>query len=201
MVKLPAGYSIRQATPLDIPALIAADRAASELFRPTGLIPDMATIPQSIPADILAEAIDSSMVVVAEDAAGPIGFALAQLKDKTLYLHQLSVDPTHGRKGLGNVLVQEVCALAEEHDCKLVTLSTFRDVPWNGPFYRRLGFKEIPRRNMAVWMLEIETAQAETLDVSKRCFMQKSIRRPLLSKRKSGGGQMTNPSSDGTPAS
>lgn len=198
MAKLPEGYSIRLATDLDIPAIIAADRAASELFRPTGLIPDMATIPESIPANILAEAIDARMVLVATDPAGPVGFSLSQLKHKSLYLHQLSVDPSHGRKGLGQALMNEVCAAATENARKTVTLSTFRDVPWNGPYYRRLGFKEIARRQMTDWMLEIEVAQAETLDVTQRCFMQKTVRRPLLSNRKSDLKRMTKPSGNGT---
>ena len=200
MAKLPADYTLRFATPLDIPALIAADRAASELFRPTGLIPDMATIPESIPADIMTEAIEQGMVLAVADAAGAVGFAMARLQDKTLYLDQVSVDPAHGRKGLGKALVQELFVLADEHRCNVVALSTFREVAWNGPFYRRLGFKEVPRRQMSDWMLAIEAAQAETLDVSARCFMQKPVRRPLLSKRKSNLEQMTNPLDDGTPS-
>ena len=56
-----------------------------------------------------------------------------------------------------------------------MTLSTFRDVPWNGPFYRRLGFRELSRQEMADWMLDLESIQAATLDVSKRCFMMRKI--------------------------
>lgn len=199
MPKLPLEYSIRFATHLDIPALIASDRAASELFRPTGLIPDMATIPESIPADNLADAIDKNMVLAAVDVLGAVGFALTRLIDGSLYLDQLSVDPAHGRKGLGKALVSAVFDLARQHECSSVTLSTFKEVAWNGPYYRRLGFKEIARTQMTHWMLEIETAQADTLDVSKRCFMHKPIRRPLLPKRKSSLEEMTNPSGDGTP--
>ncbi len=201
MSKLADGYTIRLAEQLDIPALIAADRAASEMFRSTGLIPDMAAIPESIPADILAEAIDLKHMIIVADEAGPVGFALIQPIENTLYLDQISVDPAHGRKGLGTALLRAVYQKAIDNECTSVTLSTFRDVKWNGPFYRRVGFKEIARRNMAEWMLEIEAAQSETMDVSQRCFMQRSVRRPLLAKRKSRGEQMTNSASDGTPSS
>ena len=197
MSKLADGYTIRLAGQLDIPALIAADRAASEMFRSTGLIPDMAAIPESIPVDILAEAIDLKHVIIVADEAGPVGFALVQTIENTLYLDQISVDPAHGRKRLGTALLRAVCQKAIDHECTSVTLSTFRDVKWNGPFYRRSGFKEIARRNMADWMLEIEERQAETLDVSKRCFMQRPVRRDFLSKRK----KMTNDTSDGTLSS
>lgn len=200
MAKLPVNYEIRFASLLDIPALIRADRAASELFRPTGLIPDMAAIPQSIPADTLAAAIEQGMVLTVTDVQGdishPVGFSMTQRREKTLYLHQLSVDPAHGRKGLGAGLVKHVFALAEEYACHSVTLSTFRDVAWNGPFYAKLGFREIPRKKLEHWMLEIERDQAATLDVSLRCFMRRSVRRSLLG-RQSKIKQMTNPSKNG----
>ena len=177
---LPEGYQIRFAERLDIPGLIASDRAASELFRPTGLIPDMAAIPESIPADVLSEAIEQAMVLCATKESQTVGFALCQLKGKQLYLHQLSVDPQHGRKGLGTALTRHVFALTEEHKCSAVSLSTFRDVRWNAPFYEKLGFREIPRKKLKRWMLKIEADQAETLDVSKRCFMLRPVRRGLL---------------------
>ena len=182
MTKLPDGYEIRLATNLDIPALIAADRAASELFRPTGLIPDMAAIPQSIPADTLAEGIENGMLLTATSKSGPVGFGLCQQYEERLYLHQLSVDPAHGRKGLGGALVRYVFALAEDKSCGSITLSTFRDIPWNGPFYAKLGFREIPRKKMTKWMLAVEAAQAETLDVTQRCFMRRPVRKSLLAR-------------------
>ena len=56
-----------------------------------------------------------------------------------------------------------------------MALSTFRDVPWNGPFYRRHGFRELARKEMAAWMLDLEHIQAQSLDVTKRCFMVRKI--------------------------
>ena len=177
MPDFPTNYSIRSATQLDIPALIAADRAASELFRPTGLIPDMATIPESIPADVLAEGIYEGLLLCCAHKDKPIGFALCRQFDNILYLDQLSIDPAHGRKGLGTRLVDYVMLLAEERSVKTVALSTFRELKWNGPFYERLGFREIPRKKMTPWMLDIETAQAETLDITQRCFMKRPVKR------------------------
>lgn len=181
MANLPTHYSIRFAAQGDIPACIAADRAASELFRPTGLIPDMATIPESVPADVFSKAISDGMVLTAIHSDVPVGFALCRCIEATLYLDQLSVDPAHGQQGIGRALVEHVIMLAEEHDAEAVILSTFRDLAWNGPFYRKLGFKELKRSKMTNWMLEIETAQAETLDVSKRCFMVRPVKKSLLS--------------------
>ena len=175
-------YQIRFANRLDIPALIASDRAASEMFRSTGLIPDMAAIPESIPASVLAQAIGQGMIICAARENVAVGFALCQLQEKSLYLHQLSVDPAHGRKGLGRALVEHVLELGREHKCNVVTLSTFRELAWNGPFYAKLGFREIPRKRLAPWMLEIETDQAATLDTSLRCFMARPVKRSLLNR-------------------
>ena len=178
----PEEYAIRFGRPLDIPNLIAADRAASELFRPTGLVPDMATIPESIPVPVLTDALNAGMVLVATHEDTAIGFALCQIFGTYLYLHQLSVAPEHGRKGIGRELVQRVFLLAENNKCHSVALSTFREVPWNAPFYASLGFKELPAKKRAAWMLEIEQEQSKTLDITKRCFMRRPVRRPLRSR-------------------
>ena len=180
MAGMPDSYDIRFAEQLDIPALIAADRAASELFRPTGLIPNMATIPESVPADVFSQAIDDGMVLAVADADGPVGFALCRPFGDVLYLDQISVDPAHGRRGLGRALMAHVQLLAEDHRLGAVVLSTFRDLDWNGPFYKSLGFKEIARSKLTDWMLDIEAAQAETLDVNKRCFMRKPVKKSLF---------------------
>ncbi len=172
----PQGYKIRDATLADIPSILVADRAASELFRPTGLIRDMATIPESIPANTLAQAIDTGLVFVAADGDDEaVGFAMMDRRSDDLYLDQISVDPAHGRQGLGRRLMQAVMDHANTLGCRTVTLSTFRDLSWNGPFYRSLGFREMPRAKLEDWMLEIERAQAETMDVSQRCFMRRQV--------------------------
>ena len=41
-------------------------------------------------------------------------------------------------------LVLQVCDWAAGNGYASVTLTTFRDVPWNMPFYERLGFRVIP---------------------------------------------------------
>jgi len=68
-----------------------------------------------------------------------VGFAMTEPLGGALHLEQLAVDPTHGRRGIGTALVEHVCALAAGP----VTLTTFRDVPWNMPLYERLGFVEV----------------------------------------------------------
>lgn len=178
MQTLAEGYAIRAANSGDIARLIAADIAASELFRPTGLIFDMPEIPDGVPADTLRDAMKDDLLLTCEYDGVPIGFALLSVRGKTdFYLDQLSVDPEHGRKGVGTALVKTCFAWAERQGFTEIYLSTFRDLRWNGPFYKSLGFKELPRRLLTDWMLEIEDAQRPFMDVSKRCFMVRKIRR------------------------
>jgi ribosomal protein S18 acetylase RimI-like enzyme len=74
-----------------------------------------------------------------------VGFAHVELiEPDAAHLEELDVHPDHGRRGLGTRLVREVCAWAAARGHHAVTLTTFRDVPWNMPFYERLGFEEIP---------------------------------------------------------
>jgi hypothetical protein len=47
------------------------------------------------------------------------------------------------RQGIGTALVSAVCAWAVAKGLGAVTLTTFRDVAWNAPFYRRFGFRVI----------------------------------------------------------
>ncbi len=173
MRRLPQGYAISGADAGDIPALIAIDLAASQLFAGTGMLPDDALL-DHVPAEVFEAAIPGGHVFTARDSRGaPAGFALTSLRGDTLYLDQISVDPAHGRQGLGAALIRRVFDDAGDRRRRSVTLSTFRDLPWNGPFYRTLGFRELKRRHLTGWMLEIEARQAEVMDVTKRCFMRR----------------------------
>jgi len=177
MHELPEGYTLSCAGLEDIPALISLDRAASKLFEPTGLLGPEA-LDSHVPADILEQEIPLSNVIVCRNQQGwPVGFALARPRADGLYLDQISVHPDHGRQGLGRALVLEVLEEARRRRMPHVTLSTFRDLPWNGPFYHRMGFRELSRRKYSPYMIEIETAQRDIMDVSKRCFMRYKIKR------------------------
>ena len=168
-------YAISPALREDIDALISIDLAAGQLFAPTGLLPGDA-LQDHVPPAVFEQAIDAGDIYKAHDALGtPVGFLLVSHRGGTLYLDQISVHPDHGRQGLGTDMMQHLFQLARQRKLKQVTLSTFRDVPWNAPFYKKLGFREIPRKDMADWMLALEHIQAQSLDVSQRCFMVRKI--------------------------
>lgn len=180
MPRLVNGYTISPATHDDVSALVQIDRAAATLFAPTGLLSPSALF-DYVPATVFSDALAIGHVHVMRDGdAQPVGFTLTSGRGRGLYLDQISVHPDHGRQGLGRSLMLRVLQNAEERHLPIVTLSTFRDVPWNAPFYASMGFKEIVRDKLDPFMLEIERAQSEFMEVTKRCFMQRRVRRPLF---------------------
>jgi GNAT superfamily N-acetyltransferase len=131
---------VRLATAEDIPSLPAIEKAACALF---DQIPVTAALPLLLtPTEDFQEAQRHGLLWVAEGAPGHlVGFALAERLDKALHLEELDVLPAYGRQGIGSRLVHSLCDEARTREIAAVTLCTFRDVPWNAPFYQRLGFR------------------------------------------------------------
>ncbi len=69
--------------------------------------------------------------------------ALLGIENRAAQLFRHHGYPAHGRRGLGAALVKAVLAAAVEHGCAGVSLTTFRFVAFNRPFYQRLGFAEL----------------------------------------------------------
>lgn len=135
-------YSIRPAQAEHIPALPAIELAAAQLLREYA--------PESVLAETtdertFADAARDGRLWVASTGNTPVGFALVKmLADDLPHLEEIDVDPSHGRRGLGTALLRAVCDWATVSGYVMLTLTTFRAVPWNLPFYARLEFVEIP---------------------------------------------------------
>lgn len=155
----------------EIPRLIDIDKRAGQMFGATGLLQGDA-LDDHVPHEIFEASIPAGHVFTARNSdLLVVGFTLTSDRGKSLYLDQISVDPEYGRRGIGRSLIDNVVSTARARKKKRIVLSTFKDVPWNGPFYRSCGFKELPRRKLETWMLDIERLQAPDMDVTKRCFM------------------------------
>jgi predicted N-acetyltransferase YhbS len=60
------------------------------------------------------------------------------------YLEQIAVLPSHMRQGIGGQLMTEAIAIAHRRGHQDLVLTTYDHVPWNKPYYERLGFETIP---------------------------------------------------------
>jgi ribosomal protein S18 acetylase RimI-like enzyme len=168
--------SIRLATLSELPVLMKIEMAAGILFRGTGLIPSEETDPGFITT--LEKGYVAGLCWVAEapdpqDATHTelAGFVVCREEGRDLYLDQISVHPDFMRQGIGAALTKAVFDSASKRGLARVTLSTFRDVSWNGPYYARLGFRELPHDDLLPWMLTVRDKEACDLDITKRCFM------------------------------
>ena len=70
----------------------------------------------------------------------PVAYLISAVVDGCAHIEQVSVAPAHARRGLGAALVDHLAAVAAAEGRAALTLTTFRDVPWNAPYYERLGF-------------------------------------------------------------
>ena len=140
---LPQGYAVRARRPDDDVALLRVENRAAQLFRDHGH-PALADDLLTDVAELRALMEGHECWVCVDHGDVPVGCAVAGPRGAFLHLRELSVDPAHGRRGLGAALVGKVVDEARQRAFVAVSLTTFRDVPFNAPFYSRLGFVELP---------------------------------------------------------
>lgn len=142
--------SIRPAEDRDISWLGNIEQDAGRLFLDVDM-PEIAD-DDPIPEEDLRDAMRSGLLLVAvadNDGGEPVGYLFAHQLEDSLHIEQITVHPAHARQGIGARLIEacEACALAR--GIPALTLTTFRHVPWNAPYYRRLRFEEIPERELS----------------------------------------------------
>ena len=168
-------YTIAAARPRDLPLLPAIEVAAATLL--AGHAPASVLAETTSQSD-LEDARQRGRLWVALAADTPVGFAHVEVLEPGMaHLEEIDVHPEHGRRGLGGRLVIAVCAWAATNGYACVTLTTFRDVPWNMPFYTRLGFEEIPPGELSPALVSVMADETRRgLNPSRRVAM----RRPCL---------------------
>ncbi|WP_426245222.1 GNAT family N-acetyltransferase [Nocardioides sp. LHG3406-4] len=133
-------YDVRPARADDLPSLAAIENAGLALFEEA--LGDLTGDVLASPAPSGAErASQPGFLLVAGDP--PVGFAHVLHIEGGAHLEQVSVLPAAGRRGVGAALVRAAMAEAGRRGLAEITLCTYADLPWNGPFYSRLGFTEV----------------------------------------------------------
>jgi GNAT superfamily N-acetyltransferase len=130
--------TVRAATAADLPLLApiedAGDRMFEERFGGTGWpAADSGEERAAVPGFLL----------VATDGGLVVGFAHVLDLAGRWHLEQVAVDPAHQRLGHGVALLEAVAAEVLHRGGREVTLRTYADVPWNGPWYARHGWVEV----------------------------------------------------------
>jgi GNAT superfamily N-acetyltransferase len=168
-------YAIRLARPDEAGLLREIERAAAQAFITVGY-PELAVGEPTAAAEFRAAAAENMLAVVVDDHDHPVGFLLAAELDDCLYVQELDVHPDHAGHRLAPRLLGVADAMARQRHRPALTLTTFRDVPWNAPYYARLGFVPMSVAEIGPDLrMLIQRQHAAGLDIAKRVAM----RRPL----------------------
>jgi GNAT superfamily N-acetyltransferase len=138
---------IRAARPGDVPALPAVQRAAGARFRDAG----MAEVADLAPAaaDRLTDAVRAGLLWVCTGGQDrPTALLLASVVPGAAHIEQVSVHPARAGRGIGAALIEHLGSWAAERGLAELTLTAFSDVPWNAPYYERLGFVRVPESRL-----------------------------------------------------
>jgi GNAT superfamily N-acetyltransferase len=165
---------IRAARAAELPVLREIERAAGECFRAVGM-PEIAD-DEPFPVEVLERFRRAGRAWVAvDDADRPVAYLLAEPVDGALHVEQVSVHPSHARRGIGRALLDE----AGRHTATALTLTTFADVPWNAPYYARLGFRVLLEDEWTPGLRSIRAREAAVgLDRWPRVCMRRDVDAP-----------------------
>jgi len=167
-------YEVGVARPEDLSQLPLIELAAAKLL--AGRAPE-SVLAEATSHDQFEGALRVGHLWVARADEVAVGFAHIELVETgVVHLKEIDVHPEHGRRGLGTRLVLSVCAWAQNMGYQEITLTTFRDVSWNMPFYAKLGFAEIPPQQLSPALVAILQHEAERgLDPARRVAMRRRL--------------------------
>lgn len=169
---------MRAARPDDLPALREIETAAGAAFRDI----DMSEVADDEPPTIadLAEFQADGRAWVAVDATDrPVAYLLVSPVDGNAHIDQVSVHPSHARQGLGRALIEAAAVWARSRGLTGLTLTSFADVPWNAPYYERLGFHALTEDQLTSGLRTIRDHEAARgLDKWTRATMRRPTHNP-----------------------
>ncbi len=163
---------IRQATEADLQRLVDVEVEAGQLFRTVG----MPKVAEDVPRiSDLREAVEAERIWVTQVGSEVAGYISAEVLDGNAHVAQVSVAPRYAGRGIGKALVELVEAWGRAAGRPATTLTTFRDVPWNGPYYLRLGYSVLPDEEVGPELASTMAYEASLpgIDASLRCAMIK----------------------------
>jgi GNAT superfamily N-acetyltransferase len=173
-------HLLRLATADDLPLLATIERAAGACFADVDM--DEIAADEPLPLDELAsyQRDGRAWVAVADRGPGavadrrPVAYLLADRVDDAAHVEQVSVHPAHAGHGIGAALINACTSWGQTWGARATTLTTFADVPWNAPYYARLGFTVVPAASLTPGLAALRaTEQARGLDRWPRVAMRR----------------------------
>lgn len=154
---------LRPVLPGEVETLRALEKAARSRY--LGL-PGFTQAAEGPP--IAAERFAVGGTVVAEIDGRVAGYVLTQTLDGLLYVANIMVAPDASGRGVGASLLRSAERRAAEHSPPAVALTTFRAPPWNGPWFRRQGYRPMPEDRIGPGLRAILDRHATVFDMTAR---------------------------------
>ena len=150
---------IRLARADDLPYLQEVERAAGQAFSNL----KMSAVAQDDPPSmefLQSFQADARAWVATDKADRPVAYLLVGVVDVAAHVEQVSVHPSHCGQRLGSGLLDTAAGWAAQRGLGSITLTTFTDVPWNAPYYARLGFRILGEHELAEGLRSIRRHEA-----------------------------------------
>ncbi len=149
------------------------ERRAGQQFREVGL----ASVAEAEPfaADVYDTYATEGRGLVAEIGEVAIGYLVLDVVDGNAHVEQVSVVPEHQRQGVGRALIDRTLEWAVHRGLNAMTLTTFKHVPWNAPYYGRLGFREMSEDSIGPELMALRRAEGEQLGPEPRVCMRRVL--------------------------
>lgn len=183
------------ATSSDVLQLPSLEVVGGEIFRTVGMDaiaddepPALAPLQASQEAGHIWVATTEPSAASPGDSQKIVGYILVHLLHSAggnppcAHIQQVTLSPEFAGQKIGAKLVKHVEAWASSQGFQQISLTTFRDVPWNAPYYQRLGFNVVSdeelleAKNVALKDVVDEEKGVEVLARWPRVAMRKSLK-------------------------
>lgn len=168
---------ICNATASNISQICAISDSATKKFATISALKDLADDLQE-PVQV-QKWLAQGRIYLAVSSGEPIGFIAAYPIDDAVYIAEVAVIESFQGKGVGGKLVDAaiqwalVRCLHDGLKSAKVSLTTYADVPWNGVWYRKRGFREVDPVVAGPWHVEMAADDKIKLERPgyRRCCM------------------------------
>ena len=164
-------WSLRLARPDDADQMPRIEAAAAELFASDPELAELGLDAGKTPPEF-RRLIRRGHCLVAHVGEEMAGFLASEPFTRELHIWEMDVDPRFQKRGIGAGLLRACQIDARNSGFKALTLTTFRDVAWNAPFYARLGFEEVTALDAHPRLAgELANEVDDGLPAERRCAM------------------------------
>jgi GNAT superfamily N-acetyltransferase len=163
----------------ELPLLQDIERAAGAPFRDLGMTAIADDEPPALDTLEGYRRAGHAWVATDDGEDRPLAYLIGEPVDGALHIEQVSVHPDFAHRRTGRALLAHAAERAREEGLAALTLTTFTEVPWNAPYYARLGFRVLDEAELTPGLRKIRAHEASAgLDRWPRVCMRAEFLTP-----------------------